>query len=258
MTQHAMPCHAIPVQYIAYAKFSFGHHPNPRLSKFAQVDVLRDALKDVLHVVEIFSAQSEAREPRTRNRSLDPRRFFAVWKVGLNGPWRETETTTRGTSGDSRGALLVPLQQQPSGSTWGSPEVQQKLRSWNPTKPNKNEAFQETSLGSLMEVVTTNHKYSIIQSISQICIKTIWNILFSVADIPVLGMCRWLRLHGFPQLCVQPLWLLLGGSSGRQVEWFPPMSVWKWGISPWFPPQFLGSRVPGFSWIFSCFSVDSN
>ena len=73
MTQHAMPCHAIPVQYIAYAKFSFGHHPNPRLSKFAQVDVLRDALKDVLHVVEIFSAQSEAREPRTRNRSLDPR-----------------------------------------------------------------------------------------------------------------------------------------------------------------------------------------
>ena len=78
MTQHAMPCHAIPVQYIAYAKFSFGHHPNPRLSKFAQVDVLRDALKDVLHVVEIFSAQSEAREPRTRNRSLDPRRFFDV------------------------------------------------------------------------------------------------------------------------------------------------------------------------------------
>lgn len=23
------------------------------------------------------------------------------------------------------------------------------------------------------------------------------------------GICRWLRLHGFPQLCVQPLWLLL-------------------------------------------------
>ena len=34
-------------------------------------------------------------------------------------------------------------------------------------------------------------------------------------------MCRWLRLHGFPQLCVQPLWLWLGGYGSEDSDDFP-------------------------------------
>lgn len=245
-----MPCHAIPVQYIAYAKFSFGHHPNPSLSKFAQVDVLRDALKDVLLVVEIFSAQSEAREPRTRNCSLawTP---VDVWKLGLNGPWRETETTREPQA--IREELYWCLYNSSLLAVRGDPQRSKNCDEIVPKptkmKPSKKHHWDRWwKLSQLIISIQLNRKY--LTNIHQNNLKhPFLSGRYPCARHVSLVASTWLSSAMRPALVAVAWWIQR--ETGR-VE--PPVRD-----LPMISPTIFGFQgFPGFSWIFSCFSVDSN